>query len=65
MNQENANNGSRVSIISIVARLKGVNQEAFFLYPGRATGFSLLQTMQIGYGSHTTYYSMGAGDKAA
>jgi hypothetical protein len=65
MHHEIANNGSLVSIMNIVTGLKVVNREAFVLFPARARGFSLLQTMQIEYGAHRFYYSMYVGDNEA
>jgi hypothetical protein len=52
LNQEIANNGSWVSIMSIVTGRKVVNRGALVLFHAGARGFSLIQTMQIGYGFH-------------
>jgi len=64
-NYEVAKNWSWANIINIVTRLKVANRVALVLFPTRARSFSLFQTMQIGYETHRTYYSMSVGDKAA
>jgi hypothetical protein len=56
MNREIANSGSCVSMMSVVSGLRVVNRGDLVLFPARARGFSVLQTMQIGYGAHRAYY---------
>ena len=65
MNREIANSGSWVSVVSIVTGLEVGNRGVLVLFPARKRSFSLLQTMQIGYGAHRACYSMGAKDKTA
>jgi hypothetical protein len=51
--------------MSVVTGLKDVNRGDLVLFPARARYLSVFQTMQIGYGAHRAYYSMGAGNKTA
>jgi hypothetical protein len=61
----NFNTWSGVSVVSVVTGLKVVNGGALVLFPASARNFAVLKTMQIGYGAHKAYYSMGERDKAA
>jgi len=65
MNHESANNGSRQSIDSIVITLQVVKPKDFVLLLEGARGFPRARNMQIEYGTHSAYYSMGARIKAA
>jgi hypothetical protein len=63
MNCEFANNGSWVSMNSIVSRITVVIPRSLGTIPSMGKSFLVLQIMQIGYGAHRAYCSMGIGDK--
>jgi len=65
MNHKSANNGSRKSTDSIVIRLKVVKPTDIGFTPRRGKRFSLARNIQIEYGAHSAYYSMGARIKAS
>ena len=60
MNHKSVNNGSRKNTDSIVIRLNVVKQKGLGFTPGRSRGFSVARNMQIEYGVHSAYHSMGA-----
>jgi hypothetical protein len=63
MNNESANKVSRDSTGGLVKKLQVVKQSNIGSIPSEES--PLVLRMQIEYWTHTAYYSMGTGDKAA